>query len=527
MTTTYDLEIQLSRLDFDSYHLELQFHAPGGKMPLLPLRSRLQLDFERLQVLFPDPDSYGADLTQALFGDPDRRDYFIQARLQARAAGLPLRLLLKIDPSNVKLAGLRWETLRDPQDGRWLLNQMDTRLIRLIHSPTWNRLPLKAPTGRTLTAISCPKDLAGHAPWTVGQIAGTVNAQQEIDLASRALEAFQNRLLVGPPFGDAPVTPDRLQDALCDGVDVLYLVCPAAMRVRPEGMSLNIFLEEEDGSPLAVTTPRMLEILRGCNIPPLVMLAAPQATGMDGKWRQSDPLGSLRKLVPGVLEMGAEGVLAFNGAAGSEMLAGFLPQFFQVLYSSGYLDRAAAAGRSQVQHLPDAWTPVMYLREPSAQAWRLPGDAPAEVIETTVETQHGNVWLVSASPERFDWEQAFMRKLVLWDRSFGARAQGSIALARPGDIVLVYSADPVHRLIGVGRVGSAPKTVRDWEGERLALELMLSGRLDHELKRDELAAVAPDLEYLSRPLVSFTQVTPQQWAALRPLIEEHNPRVFS
>ena len=156
---------------------------------MLPLRGRLQLDFERLQVLFPDPESYGAALTWALFGDPDRRDYLIQARQQAKAAGLPLRLLLTIDPSHVKLMGLRWETLRDPQDGSWLLHRMDIHMLRLTQSQDWGKpAALRMSTGRALTVISCPKDLPGYAPWTVGQTAKAVNAIQEADLARRALE---------------------------------------------------------------------------------------------------------------------------------------------------------------------------------------------------------------------------------------------------------------------------------------------------------------------------------------------------
>ena len=58
-----------------------------------------------------------------------------------------------------------------------------------------------------------------------------------------------------------------------------------------------------------------------------MVLAAPQVLEADGSWRQSDPLGALRRLVPGLLEMGAAGVLAFNGAASQAMLAEFLPGY--------------------------------------------------------------------------------------------------------------------------------------------------------------------------------------------------------
>jgi len=133
---------------------------------------------------------------------------------------------------------------------------------------------------------------------------------------------------------------------------------------------------------------------------------------------------------------------------------------------------------------------------------------------------------VSASPERFDWEQAFAAKSVLWDRSFGESAQSNLALARPGDVVFVYSADPVQRLIGIGRVESLPQSVSDWDGERLVLRFVLDVRLERGLGRNELVEIAPELEYLKHPLVSFTPVTTQQWAAIRQAITARDPHAI-
>ena len=519
MPSTADLHIQLTSLDFDTYHLTLQLHLPVAEMP--PQRSRVRFDFERLQALFPDPESYGNAVSQALFGDPDVRDYLAEARRLAAQAGLPLRLLLEIDPARTKLLGLRWETLRDPQDGSWLLGHESLQLQRRLSSPDWPPdKPIPAPTGRALAAIACPQDLHGQVPWTMGQAVSAVNARLETALAGLSLAGYETTMLVGPPAGDHPVTVANLQAALCDEVDVLYIVCPAALRLRGDDSGLYLFLEDPTGRPQPLSASEMLSVLSGCKIPPLVVLAAPQAPEPDGSWRQSDPLGALRRLVPGLLELGAAGVLAFNGAAGQEMLSEFLPRLLHGLRQSGEAGPALAAARAAVRYQPDAWTPALFLRRAVGRLWHSPQGEPAAV---TPAPRQANTWLVSASPERLNWMQAFAAGTIIWDRSFGERARAVLEQVRPGDTLLLYSADPENSLLGLGEALDAAHPVSDWEGERLAIRLMLRTHLRTPIPRQELAAAVPSLEILRAPYASFTRVTVEEWAAIREVITKNNP----
>ena len=101
MYVTVDLQLDITRLDQDTYHLEMQLRLPGDAAPLRSQRSRLALDFERLQALFRDPESYGRALSQALFGNPDNRDYLVSLAAWQPRAGLPLRLLLAARPGSL------------------------------------------------------------------------------------------------------------------------------------------------------------------------------------------------------------------------------------------------------------------------------------------------------------------------------------------------------------------------------------------------------------------------------------------
>jgi hypothetical protein len=523
MYATVDLQLNITRLDQDSYHLEMQLRLPGEAAPLASQRSRLAFDFERLQALYRDPESYGRVLTQALFDNPDNRDYLVQSRRLAAESDLPLRLLLQLDPARFKLIGMRWETLRDPLDGSWLFGQESVQLVRRLHSPDWPpAIPLHAPSGSALAVIGCPQDLHGHSPWTVGLTVEAVDARQEAGLAALALASYQIHYLAGEPVGQHPVTPENLQSALCDEVDILYLVCPAALHLKAGDPGLYLFLEGESGAPQALPSERVLSILSGCNIPPLIILAAPQSLDGDGSWRQSDPLGALRRIVPGLLEIGARAVLAFNGAASQALLTEFMPAFLQSLRETGDANRALAGARALVRYRSDAWTPALFLREAQGNLWQV---SDSQAANGTAAAPQANTWLVSASPERVNWLQAFAAGTILWDRSFGERARQVLAQVHPGDTVCVFSANPEDCLLGVGRVLSEPQPVSDWEGERLSVRLELHTRLSSPIPKASLAAAAPSLEILRSPFATFTPVTAEEWAALRIAIARDNPGV--
>jgi hypothetical protein len=116
MPEPLDLEVYLSRLESLAYSVELRANDPEDPAERPPERGPAALDFEALRRARLDPAAYGKLLEDALFGNPALRSYFDQARAVSQNAGRGLH----IDRSAPDLHEIRWETLRDPQDGGWL-----------------------------------------------------------------------------------------------------------------------------------------------------------------------------------------------------------------------------------------------------------------------------------------------------------------------------------------------------------------------------------------------------------------------
>src|SRR5438552_480871 len=119
-----DLELGLSRRDSGSYGLDLRFSQPGSDADIRLVRdgAAIQIDVAQLRELSFDAEGYGRALSASLFADPAVRAAFAQARSGAASLDVPLRLRLFVGPSAPELHGLRWETMRDPEDDAPLLN---------------------------------------------------------------------------------------------------------------------------------------------------------------------------------------------------------------------------------------------------------------------------------------------------------------------------------------------------------------------------------------------------------------------
>jgi WD domain, G-beta repeat len=146
MTAYADLEMGLHRRDIGSYTIELRFNQPDSDADIRLVRgdpALVQFDMERLGAFTLDDAAYGQLLSQSLFSDPAVRTAFAQARSTAQTLDAFLRLRLFIGPSAPELHNLRWETLRDPQDGTTFLTSERLLFSRYLSSLDWRPVRLR------------------------------------------------------------------------------------------------------------------------------------------------------------------------------------------------------------------------------------------------------------------------------------------------------------------------------------------------------------------------------------------------
>lgn len=353
MATFADLEIGLHRRDAGSYVAELRLTLPESEADIRPGpdgQAPFQLDLLSLNELPPDSPAYAQALGDALFGNPDVRASFAQARSAAAALGVPLRLRLLIGPSAPELHGVRWETLRDPQNTMLLSTSGDVFFSRYLASGDWRPIKLR-PRGklRALACVANPSDLADYrfAP---------IDVAGELAQASAGLGTIPLR-----PLEAGAATLDGLLAGLRDGCDILYLVAHGTF-VRGEPW---LWLEDASGAAARVSGDALAARLHELqDRPRLVVLASCQSAGGDGA---RTALGA--KLAAA----GIPAVIAMQGDISQETVARLTASFFVELQRDGQIDRALAVARGQVRDRPDAWMPALFMRLKNGRLWYVPG----------------------------------------------------------------------------------------------------------------------------------------------------------
>ena len=108
MAETSELEVELDSLDVENYRVTLRFTK--GAAPLSTPREvgpeNVQIDREALLGSLHRYDfaEYGRKLRDAIFAPPDVHALFVQANEES-----PLRVKIKLDPTDRELHSLRWE----------------------------------------------------------------------------------------------------------------------------------------------------------------------------------------------------------------------------------------------------------------------------------------------------------------------------------------------------------------------------------------------------------------------------------
>jgi hypothetical protein len=355
-----ELEISLHRHDSGTYALEFRYSQPesdadvrlGQGKPALA-----EFDFAKLRSQAFDAAAYGQTLTASLFADPAVQVAFGQARASAGSLDLPLRLRLLIGPTAPELHALRWENLRDPQDGSPLCTSEGILFSRYLSSLDWRPVRLR-PKGdlRALVMVANPANLGDYG-------LAAIDAAGELSRARAALgEIGVTQLPEGP--GSPRATLNNLTGCLKDGgMDILYLVCHGAL-VKDEPW---LWLEDDEGKVARTAGSelvlRMKELVQR---PRLVVLGSCESAAAGAG-------EALAGLGPRLAEAGVPAVLAMQGKIALETLEQFMPVFFEELQRDGQIDRAMAAARGAVRSRVDAWMPALYMRLKSGRIWYVPG----------------------------------------------------------------------------------------------------------------------------------------------------------
>lgn len=365
-----ELEIDLARVQAESYRVELRFHEPypgprhdHDESEKPRARGIADFDLDELATLMTDAEAYGRALSAQLFHDDDVRALYARAKTAVESRDLFLRLRLRVDPSAPELHALRWELLRDPETRAPLATSEKTPFSRFMASPDWRPIKLRRKTRlRGLVAVAAPSDLARY------QLAD-VDRDGEIDRARTALVGVELEVL-----GDEePLTMERLIARLRDGVDILYLVCHGALiRQVP-----HLYLQNEagevavaDGNALArriaeLVQPPRLAVLASCE-----SARSDSTAGGDAPDRATPAEAAL---APRLAEAGVPAILAMQGKISMRTIEQAMPVFFRELLRDGQIDRALAVARGVVRDRHDAWMPALYLRLRSGRIWYVPG----------------------------------------------------------------------------------------------------------------------------------------------------------
>src|SRR5581483_3237329 len=360
-----DLEITLNRWNADSYRVELRYSQPDSDadIRLAPgTPSLVRFDPTQLQMLALDPTAYGTLLGTNLFGDENVRTAFAQARANAQSLDAALRLRLFIDSAAPELHALRWETLRDPQDGSSLVTSERVLFTRYLSSQDWRRVKLKPQAAlRVLVFIANPSNLADYS-------LAPVDAAGELARARNAL----GNLAITTLASNERATLNTLSEKLRDEYDILYLVAHGAV-IDGEP---RLFLEDEQGRVRVVSgTDFVTRIGELSSAPRLVVLASCQSANMtpqQGSGQASDN-GALASLGPRLAAAGVSAVIAMQGNISMNTVAQFMPVFFKELQRDGQIDRAMAAARAAIRDNLDSWMPVLFMRLKSGRIWYVPG----------------------------------------------------------------------------------------------------------------------------------------------------------
>jgi hypothetical protein len=366
MNSYNELEVELDSLDAENYRVTLRF-TKGAAVLSTPREvgpENVHIDREALLESLQKHDfaAYGRLLRDAIFFPPDIHALFIQACKET-----PLRVKLKLDPTDRELHSLRWEMLAGPDD-TVLSSKENVATSRYLPSGREVSLRREPDELRALIVVvdPSPEDREKYGLSAI-----------DVDYARRA--ASLSPILCDPlTSDDGPVTMNKLITQLkagadeFGGYDILYLVCHGAMVRGGTHLLLDLETEEEKGNKSYFRSGEVLvrRLAEEVTIMPRLVLLASCASAGTGDDNALAALGPL------MARAGIPAVIAMQGYVQIQTVEEFIPVFFKSLMKSGEVDRAMREARSHIKNnknYHDWWMPALFMRLATSRIWYTPG----------------------------------------------------------------------------------------------------------------------------------------------------------
>lgn len=340
-TPTFELTISL--LANGRYSVEARFTALQHNERVA---TTIALDHKELNGLVFNPEAYGAALTAQLFADQHLRDSWLQARALAMSGGA-LAVRLRLDPFDVSLHTLRWETLRDPLDDQPLALSQRVYLARTLDGGAgFSPLPLvpRPSVLRALVVVAAPTDLDQYN-------LPAIDADGELARARAALGDLPLTILGDAPGAAGRATLEATQAALSNGPQIVILIAHSATRA---GQPV-LYLEGADGRTVPTFGSDLVAAMqRQAQRPLLLVLVSCKSAG--------DDYAALTAVGPRLAQHGLPAVIAFQGDIAMRATKLLLPRLISEAVKDGQIDRALAAARAALGLDGPWWQPVLFLR---------------------------------------------------------------------------------------------------------------------------------------------------------------------
>lgn len=353
--TLTELEIRILQRQDEGYPVEItlggQREFPRGyvKADILPWSAS------------GDLAAGGKRLFDPLFADAKLRGAWAESRGQAPQR----RIRLRIDLTAAELHALPWELL---QEGPVTVSaQIDTPFSRYLPIALPWRGAIDDRPIRALVVIANPDDLQSKYELP----------QADVPLERKALEdafATVDKKILQVDFLDAPVTLERIVEALRKGYHILHFVGHGAFNSKRQQAAL--YMQAADGRARRVLDDELVSMLARQGVQPqLVLRAACQSASRSSA-------DAFLGLGPKLVSVGVPAVAAMQDFVTVETARKFSSVFYKRLLESGQVDRAVNEARSALLTAgrPDAAVPVLFMRLKSGRLWSAESDARGQVL---------------------------------------------------------------------------------------------------------------------------------------------------
>jgi hypothetical protein len=353
MGEAWELELALHGADEDGFVAELRWRRPDDEAEAAPVRVPVRFDLAALAACVRDGERHGEQLSASLFAAAPLRERFLECLAAAEGR---VRLRLYIGETAAELHALRWEALRHPRTGAWLLCDEQVRFSRLIAGVDWRPVRLRARGElRALVVVASPAGLADYG-------LAAIDVAGEVARAQAGLGAIASDVLATDAGAGRFATLAAIAAAMRRPYDIVHLVCHGRLRRGSGPAEPVLLLDREDGGVHLALGRQLVERVRdAADKPALVVLASCASAGDDD--------GLLAGLGPALAQAGVPAVVAMRGDLSMATARALVPTLFAELQRDGRIDRALAAARGQVREARDAWAPALFTRLRDGRIW--------------------------------------------------------------------------------------------------------------------------------------------------------------